>query len=242
MGAYVTFDSLDAGRSWNRRPPGLGRVAGLDEFGCIPPGEDKQGLGRVAGLDEFGCIPPGEDHQGLGQFAFLAAAAPIIGAAISAGGAVGGAMIAANAQKYAIRQQTKTDLQVALARAHSELEQTKATAGAQVEISKETTKQKTAEVEGAVKQTRIVSKSAESVTTNFVPVIGILGAGAIIAWIVFGKKDSDSAQRGWGPPPQAWGPPPQKPPGMSSGPQLAPPGKPSAPVKKNKPGRRKNSA
>lgn len=150
--AYVVEDSMDAGRTWNQTPPSLAGVNGLDEFGCIPPGQD----------------------QGLG---FFAIAAPIIGAAIQAGASVGGAMIAANAQKYAIKQQTKTDLQIALARAKSELEQTKATTEAQVEIARESTKQKTVEVEAATQQ-------AKDVSSNLVPIVGILGAGAIVAWIM----------------------------------------------------------
>lgn len=150
--AYVVEDDMDAGRVWNQTPPSMADVDGLDEFGCIPPGQD----------------------QGLG---FFAIAAPIIGAAIQAGASVGGAMIAADAQKYAVRQQTKADLQIALARAHSELEQTKATTSAQVEIAKETTKQRTVEVEASTQQTA-------AVTSNLVPVVGILGAGAIVAWIM----------------------------------------------------------
>ncbi len=150
--AYVVEDSMDAGRMWNTTPPSLAGVGGLDEFGCIPPGQD----------------------QSLG---FFAIAAPIIGAAITAGASVGGAMIAADAQKYAVRQQTKADLQIALARAHSELEQTKATTSAQVEIAKETTKQRTVEVEASTQQARDVS-------SNLIPVVGILGAGALVAWIM----------------------------------------------------------
>ncbi len=147
--AYVVEDSMDAGRTWNTVPPSM------------------------SGLDEFGCVPPGHD-QGLG---FFAIAAPIIGAAIQAGASVGGAMIAADAAKYQVRQQTKADLQIALARAHSELEQTKATTSAQVEIAKETTKQRKVETEAAVQQTTAVS-------SNVGPILGILGAGAIVAWVM----------------------------------------------------------
>lgn len=147
--AYVVEDSMDAGRTWNQVPPSLAGVAELD------------------------CLPPGQD-QGLG---FFAIAAPIIGAAIQAGASFGGAMIAADASKYAVRQQTKADLQIALARAHSELEQTKATTGAQVEIAREGTKQRRVEVEGATQQTKDVS-------SGLVPIVGILGTGALVAWIM----------------------------------------------------------
>lgn len=149
MGAYVTFDSLDAGRTWHTRPPGLGR------------------LGRI------GCIPPGRD-EGLG---FVAAIATVAGAAFQAGGAVGAALISADAQKYAVKQQTKADLQIALARAHSELEQAKVMAEAQTEIAKETTKQRVVEVEGATQQLRDVS-------TNLVPVVGLLGAAALVTVVL----------------------------------------------------------
>lgn len=154
MRAYVTFDSLGAGRSWHTKPPGLGRISELD---CIPPGEDRDGLGFIVAIS--------------------AAAAPVIGAAFQAGGAIGAAMISADASKYAVRQQTKADLQIALARAKSELEMTKATTSAQVEIAKETTKQRTVEVEGSTQQTR-------DVASGLVPVVGILGAGALVAWIM----------------------------------------------------------
>ena len=68
-------------------------------------------------------------------------------------------------------------MQIALARAHSELEQTKATTEAQVEIARETTKRRAVEVEGSTQQVKDVSSSV-------VPVVGILGVGALITWIM----------------------------------------------------------
>lgn len=151
--AYVVFDSFDAGRTWNRTPPSL------------------------AELDEMDCIPPGEDHQGLGQFGVLQAVATVTGAAFQAGGAVGAALISADAQKYAVKQQTKSEMQIALARAKADLEIAKATVESNVEIAKETTKQRAVESEASTQQVRDVS-------TGVVPVLGILGIGALAAWIV----------------------------------------------------------
>ena len=154
--AYIVEDSLDAGRLWNHVPPSLADVSDLDELDCLPPGEDRQGLA------EFNLI------QGV---------ATIAGAAFQAGGAVGAALISADAQKYAVRQQTKSEMMIALARAKSELEQTKATVQANVDISRENTKQKVVESEASTQQVKDVS-------TSVVPIMGLLGAGAIAAWIL----------------------------------------------------------
>jgi hypothetical protein len=167
MGSYVTFDSLDAGRRWHTRPPGIGSV------GCVPPNSD-------GGLSRLDCIPPNSDG-GLAYLddaldIFSKVVAPITASALTAGGAVGAALINADASKYAIKQQTKTDLLIALAKQKSDLEQAQALLDAQRITQEETTK-----------RTEITTKATANTTTNIAPILGILGLAGIAALVILNK-------------------------------------------------------
>ncbi len=173
---YVVDDSMDDGLCWNGlpTPSDLGQRGSL---ACIPPSRDGNLAQRLA------CLPPNSD-AGLGQFTIFQGVATIAGAAITAAGQVGSAFIAADASKYAVRQQTKADLGVALARAQADLKI------AQVQ-AQETTDVATVTQQETTKRTQITSQAQTQVATtqaqttqSFAPVAAILGIGVIAALIM----------------------------------------------------------
>lgn len=164
MAAYVTFDSLDAGRRWNQRTG-----SGIGHVGCIPSNTDR-------GLSRLDCLPPNND-AGLAQLEVFTAVARIGAAAITAGGAVGAAAITADASKYAVKQQTKTDLLIALGRQKADLEQAKIMAEASALAQKETTARTRITSEATTEQT-------QQVTSNLAPVVAVLGLAGLAALVL----------------------------------------------------------
>lgn len=130
--------------------------------------------------NEIACIPPTE--TGLGQIA--AVIGQIASAAIQTGGVIGSALISADANKYVIKQQTKTDLQISLARQEAELKAYQAQFEAQ-KLAQEQETIRTNQVATATKDTLI----------ELAPFLGLgllaLGAAMVI------KRNGQPAQHGW---------------------------------------------
>lgn len=79
--------------------------------------EAKSGISYVVDM-----LEPAAGMSGLGQAGGIASIiAPIAAAVIGTAGALGGVLISTQAQKYVIKQQTKSDLQIALAQQNSDL-------------------------------------------------------------------------------------------------------------------------
>jgi hypothetical protein len=177
---YVVDDSMDDGLCWN----GLPTPSDLGQCFMGLPKQNYLNAVRRYGLGQrLACLPPNSD-AGLGQFTIFQGVATIAGAAITAAGQVGSAFIAADASKYAVRQQTKADLGVALARAQADLKiaqvQAQETTDVTTVTQQETTKraQITAQTETQVAATQVQQ------TQSFAPVAAILGIGVIAALIM----------------------------------------------------------
>jgi len=172
MGAYVTVDSLDAGRRWNSPPPGIGQ--GYVDQDSMDAGRRWRGRTPRTGRDD-----------GLAQdFSVLQAVTSITSAAITAGGTIGAAAINADATKYAVNAQTKANLTVALANENAALEQAKAT----LEAQKAAAAAQQATAEQTTEQVQIAGRTTTQATASLVPVITILGLAGIAAFVIL-KKD-----------------------------------------------------
>jgi hypothetical protein len=127
---------------------------------------------QLSDLDEIACLTPAPDGSGLAQWGGVSqAVAMIASTAIQAGATVGAAAISANASKYAIKQQTKADLQIALARQQAELKALEAQAATQ----RESQEQETA-------RTTERSTATQNIIVTIAPYIGIgaIGVGILV--------------------------------------------------------------
>lgn len=136
----------------------------LADLACVPPTAGETGLGRRSGMGQFDVI--------------VGAVAQVVSAGITAGAAIGAAAINKDAAKYAIKKQTMTDLNIALAKQKTELAQAQAMLEAQKFVAQEQTEQ--------VKITQTEqTKQVQSVGSNVLPlaILGLGVAGAVAIWV-----------------------------------------------------------
>lgn len=109
----------------------------------------------------------------LGQGEILAFVAPLVGAAIQAGGAVGASLITADAVKYQAKQAAQTQRMLALSQEKIALEQVKA----ELESTKLTQA-------GETERTQAVAGTVTSSVGPVVLTVTVLGLAAIAVYVM----------------------------------------------------------
>lgn len=142
-------------------------------------------MGYVS-LTDLNCLPPTAGETSLGQFdVIVGAVAQVVSAGITAGAAIGAAAINKDAAKYAIKKQTMTDLNIALAKQKTELAQAQAMLEAQKFVAQEQTEQVKVTATEQTKQVQAVGSSAVPLA-----ILGLAVAGSIAIWAANKKPAS----------------------------------------------------
>lgn len=130
-------------------------------------------MGYVS-LTDLNCLPPTAGETSLG---FAAAIIGAIGTVAAAGIQFAGVKVATDAQKYSIKKQTMTDLNIALAKQKAEIAQAQAMLEAQKFVAQEQTEQVKITTTEQTKQVQAVGSSAVPLA-----ILGLAVAGSIAIW------------------------------------------------------------